>query len=377
MRYDEYMRWAERLAAHKPGSDKWNEVWGRLWVSPYFPGCAIIYQGINVEARKLYKERRRPLKGRDGSSVWIDEFADPWGPNGRYGAALVSRDLEGGYVKPAVFEVCNNIFRPMRWYGCSPAKSAMPDVDMVRSLHRTLFNTEGEKQMEKIDWYKPLRALKAPGHEIVDAKVYTYKSGRQRVIWVDERVYPVDDQGRATANVDYGPNWVQKGQQIVENVPEEKFFVGLARDPNGTYWLMDGGMVSGMGTMNYWKRLRTGLPHWIVDTRKSAEPPQAIAHDPEDWTTIYTTADGRVDNTGLMTKSEAEEECSLLGEQVVRVRTTPAPVDTSRYIVLWREGPSRPWRIDKFGDGRQEFTWAEIGFRVGRPDAYCIVKVRD
>lgn len=284
---------------------------------------------------------------------FMDGYDDPWGPAGRYGGKLVN------------------------WMVQSRAGVSVDDLG--EAVPEEKFNNEGEKQMEKIDWHKPLRAFKTPGHEVADAKVYTYKSGRQRVVWVDERVYPVDDQGRAVADVDYGSNWVHKGAQFVENVPEEEFFVGLRRMASGTYVLTDGGVPTTMGTMNFWKGLVYGEPHWIVDTRKSAEPPKAIEHDPEDWITVWFdnyNNKPKISNY-TKTKSEAEASVSEPGEQVVRVRVTPAPVDTSRYIVLWREGPNQPWRINKFGDGRQEFTRAEVGFRAGRPNDYCAVKVRD
>jgi hypothetical protein len=248
---------------------------------------------------------------------------------------------------------------------------------MWREIVDLQFNNEGEKQMEKIDWHKPLRAFKTPGHEVVDAKVYTYKSGRQRVVWVDERVYPVDDQGRAVADVDYGSNGVKKGSQFVENVPEEEFFVGLARNLDGTYWLTDGGMVSDTGTMNYWKRLMTDQPHWIVDTRKSAEPPKAIAHDPEDYVVVYY---GEEDKSAacsdfLLTQARAKALCGST-DTIVRVRATPAPVDTSRYIQLYRRaGQNDAWKIDRV-NGRQELAGSELSGGRGYYE-YATVKVRD
>lgn len=241
------------------------------------------------------------------------------------------------------------------------------------------FNTEGEKQMEKIDWHKPLRAFKTPGHEVVDAKVYTYKSGRQRVVWVDERVYPVDDQGRAVANVDYGLNWVKKGHQIVENVPEEKFFVVLTRQSDNTYWLVNNGQMMTRPDAERFLVGPSGAPcAWVVDTRKSAEPPKAIEHDPEDYVTVwFDNFDDAPKVSGYArTKSEAEYSVSEPGEQVVRVRTTPAPVDTSRYIQLWRISEKEPWKIIWFGNGRQEFTWEDTRRRGVNP-FQCAIKVRD
>lgn len=284
---------------------------------------------------------------------FMDGYDDPWGPAGRYGGKLVN------------------------WMVQSRAGVSVDDLG--EAVPEEKFNTEGEKQMEKIDWHKPLRAFKTPGHEVVDAKVYTYKSGRQRVVWVDERVYPVDDQGRAVANVDYGLNWVKKGHQIVENVPEEKFFVVLTRRSDNTYWLVNNGQMMTRPDAERFLVGPSGAPcAWVVDTRKSAEPPKAIAHDPEDYVTIYLRR-GEPVISELMIKAGAEIYVSEPGEQVVRVRRIyeQAYVDTSRYIVLWREGPNQPWRINKFGDGRQEFTWAEVGFRAGRPNDYCTVKVRD
>lgn len=239
-------------------------------------------------------------------------------------------------------------------------------------------NSEGEKGMDKkIDWSKPLWAFKTPGHEVVDAKVYTYKSGRQRVVWVDERVYPVDDQGRAVANVDYGLNWVKKGHQIVENVPEEKFFVGLYRLGNGRYEITDCGQTTTMGVLNSWKRLMADQPHWIVDTRKSAAQPDPVKHDPTDYVVIYY---GDEDETAtcvnrLLTQKKAKALCGST-DTIVRVRTTPPPVDTSRYIQLYRRaGTNEAWRINAL-DGRQEFTWEGADKKSGWNE-YVNVKVRD
>ena len=270
------------------------------------------------------------------------------------------------------------VYRPVRKWTEMPTYTGRLDDYVNQMLSAKKFNTEGEKQMEKIDWHKPLRAFKTPGHEVVDAKVYTYKSGRQRVVWVDERVYPVDDQGRAVANVDYELNWVQKGHQIVENVPEEKFFVGLYRHfGNGTYWLTDCGQTTTMGVLNSWKRLMADQPHWIVDTRKSAEPPKAIAHDPKDWAVVFhgDEDDSAACDEALMTKTAAELRSFGMGT-AVRVRTTPAPVDTSRYIQLYRRaGTNEAWRINAL-DGRQEFTWEGADKKSGWNE-YVNVKVRD
>lgn len=295
---------------------------------------------------------------------WADEHTMAM----RYGRSLAVSDNLRKILE------ANGVHDPSYW-----VTSKLPEKEREQEWEQEYlcdFNTEGEKQMEKIDWSKPLRAFKTPSHEVVDAKVYTYKSGKQRVIWVDGRVYPVDDQGRAVADVDYGPNWVRKGSQIVENVPEEKFFLGLWRETDGSYWLTDGGTVSDMGTMNYWKRLMTDQPHWIVDTRKSAEPPKTIAHDPEDYVTIRMGLAGAV-TSHLMIKRRAEAYVSEPGEQVVRVRTTPAPVDTSRYIQLYRQaGQNDAWEIDGRGDGRQEFTWSEL-YRARGYHEYVYIKVRD
>lgn len=240
-------------------------------------------------------------------------------------------------------------------------------------------NSEGEKGMDKkIDWHKPLRALTvyangrcepAPG----DPKVYTYKSGKQRVIWVEDRVYPVDEQGCAVADVDYhNGRGVYYGYQIVENVPEEKFFLGLSRSPNGAYWLPSGGVPTTMSVLAPWSQLMKGAPHWIVDTRKSAAQPDPVKHDPEDWAVVYVNSVGGTTTFDMMTKDQAE--AARLGPQchVVRIRTTPPPADTARYIQLWRSTANEPWRINKFGDGRQEFTWDETKHRDVSPTRAAI-----
>ena len=273
------------------------------------------------------------------------------------------------------------VYRPVCKWAEMPTHAGRLDDYVNQTLSAKKFNTEGEKQMEKIDWHKPLRALNSHG-EPQDEEARTYKSGKQRVVWVDERVYPVDDQGRATAEVWYSGDrhsWPRvgalKGSKLVENAPEEKFFLGLYRPGNGQYEITDCGQTTTMGVLNRWKRLMADQPNWIVDTRKSAEPPKAIEHDPKDYVTIYTRRDDTF-TSHLMTKAKAEAYVSEPGEQVVRVRTTPAPVDTSRYIQLWRSKESDPWRINKLGDGRQEYTWEEADKKTGYHE-YVNVKVRD
>ncbi|TXI02268.1 MAG: hypothetical protein E6Q76_15760 [Rhizobium sp.] len=270
-------------------------------------------------------------------------------------------------------------------YGRSPADKALR-LAMMYGVGAVKFNNEGEKQMEKmkkiekIDWHKPLRLQRyavKPGGE--DPQVKTYKSGRQRVIWVDERVYPVDDQGRAMADVIYSGGYrVRRGAVMVENVPEEEFFVGLYRH-HGTsnYFLADAGHMTEEANV---RNILYGLPdQWIVDTRKPAEPPKEIVHDPKDWVAVYFNDDNETDTavSKLMTETEASRRS--LHKAIVRVRTTPPPADTARYIQLYRMRENGPWKINAHGlarGGRQEFTWDETKNRGANP-RQCAIKVRD
>ena len=285
---------------------------------------------------------------------FMDGYDDPWSPTGRYGRNLPK--YGGRLTEETAQRAVGNAF--------------------------IKFNTEGEKQMGKIDWHKPLRAFKTPSHEVVDAKVYTYKSGRQRVVWIDDRVYPVDGQGRAVAEVFYsGTTGALKGQKIVENAPaEEKFFLGLARNSDGTYWLTDGGMPTTISVMNKLKTLLTNRPHWIVDTRESAELPKEVVHDPKDFVVVYY---GHYDETAactgrLLTHSEAKKLCESQ-DTIARVRTTPAPADTARYIHLYRKaGSAGPWQINDSSNGRQEMTSSETREQAnGHGNEHRVVKVRD
>jgi len=378
----EYQDWVRRLSQYDPAEGA-HSPYDRAYREMARAGASVADRlSIHEAARARYEERRRSaektarLAMSYGAGIVRDDpykaltdaitYGNGWYRvgTGRYAAGKAAEmPTYTGHLDDYV-----NQSRYVKPIDLRPGKMNWLDDK---------FNTEGEKQMEKIDWHKPLRAFKTPGHEIVDAKVYTYKSGRQRVIWVDERVYPVDDQGRAMADVDYGPNWVNKGAQIVENVPEEKFFVGLRRLPGGGYVLTDGGTTTTMSTMTYWKGLVAGEPHWIVDTRKSAEPPKAIVHDPKDWVALYYAEEDEsaaVDDY-FVTESEAKRK----GAMAVRVRTTPAPVDTSRYIQLYRMNASAPWRINAHGPaagGSQEFTWGETKNRGANP-LQTAVKVRD
>lgn len=230
------------------------------------------------------------------------------------------------------------------------------------------FNTEGEQKMQKIDWSKPIRGKGSGGrYEVAtDVRVLRDRSGNYLTM--------VDNYGRSL-NMFGEPS----PKPAYENVPAEKFFLGLVRNPDGTYWLTDDGEVSDMGIMNYWKEAVANdpRPHWVVDTRKAAEPPEAVEYDPKDWAVVTVAGEQGTVSTDLLTQYRATKTAADHGGVIVRVRTTPPPADTARYIVLWREGSNRPWRVNKFSDGRQEFTWAEVGFRAYRPNDYCIVKVRD
>lgn len=333
---------------------------------------------INREAAKLYRERRRsaektadavqyaegrtygggPIDLRPGKVNWVDEFADPWGPTGRYGKSFFESLVEQNK------DILDEAMRDLAMYGNAFIK----------------FNTEGEKQMEKIDWHKPLRSLKPGRGE--NPKVYTYKSGKQRVVWIDDRVYPVDEQGRTVADVWYYQGsrlrvGAAKGAKIVENVPEEKFFLGLYRHiGTSNYFLEDGGVMKTRDQV----KLVECTDQWIVDTRKAAEPPKAIVYDPKDYVVVYH---GEEDETAactgiLLTQDRAKSLCGTT-DTIVRVRTTPPPADTARYIQLWRVSPSGPWRINDHGPaagGSQEFTWAETQHR-GVNEYRTAIKVRD
>ncbi len=292
---------------------------------------------------------------------FMDGYDGPWGPTGRYGGKLANWMVQSRQTVKAA--------RLAMMYGFGP-----PDK----------FNNEGEKQMEKkIDWHKPLRSLKPGWGE--NPKVYTYKSGRQRVVWIDDRVYPVDEQGRTVAEVDYGvlPGGTGragavKGTKIVENAPEEKFFLGLYRHAGtSNYFLEDDGMLKTRAGVHLIER----EDQWIVDTRKPAEPPKEIVHDPKDWVAVYFNDDNETDIavSKLMTETEASRRS--FHKAIVRVRTTPPPADTARYIQLYRmKGSNGAWKINGWFD-RQEMT-ADEAFRdkgqyMNRQNEYCNVKVRD
>lgn len=94
--------------------------------------------------------------------------------------------------------------------------------------------------MEKVDWHKPLRLTKEvnPAGRGSDP-VTTFNSHGSRVVWVGDRVYPVDAEGYAAADVRYpGRRGVIMGTKIVENVPEEpKDHLHLYHD--GGTWCID------------------------------------------------------------------------------------------------------------------------------------------
>lgn len=343
--------WSSRLANHKPGDAGWRDEARRCLGGAdqefdlNIPGQLDLVDRVRQEALRKYRERKRRPVGKTPKLAM-----DYCGDTVQYGRPVFHHKL----------------------------------VDEIAQLQRYSFkmfnNGEGEKAMQKIDWHKPLRALRMYGDGTTEPKsdkVYTFKSGKQRVIWVEDRVYPVDDNGYAVADVNYGEHYVTKGYRIVENVPEEKFFLGLARDGNGTYWLTDGGHVSTERVIaDYWAGLMKGTPHWVVDTRKSAEPPKEAEHDPKDWTTVQVHVDGRTVSSGLMTEAAAQTLAHTLSSVAVRVRTTPSPADAARYIQLYRRaGTNEAWEINGRPD-RQEMTAGEVRQRP-YGNQYCIVKVRD
>jgi len=109
-----------------------------------------------------------------------------------------------------------------------------------------------EKTMSKIDWHKPIRAMDGTAAK-------PYNSHGTRVVWIGDYVYPVDENGRATASV-YYPKATGRscsvGERLVENVPEELY---LRLCNSGGQWRLDG---AGSG------------PYWGAYEEKNALPLQ-------------------------------------------------------------------------------------------------------
>lgn len=115
--------------------------------------------------------------------------------------------------------------------------------------------------MSKIDWKKPLRTVDWAVAMLVTGRqpeVYTFKSGSQRVVWVDDRVYPVDEQGICAADVEYpGYRVCKVGDPVVENVPEPK------RDhlhlyPHGGKWYINACGKKQLETHEFWEEIGEG-----------------------------------------------------------------------------------------------------------------------
>lgn len=280
-----------------------------------------------------------PYKGAPGDMIWVDELADPWGPTGRYGKSIPQQLT----LDRAVLD------------------------SMWREIVDLQFNTEGEQKMQKIDWSKPIRgAVTGDKYEVMGKATIVGEHGQSVMI--------LDDYGRQVGNPRIATNNPQ-----VENTPKEEFLVGLARDPDGTYWLTDDGEVSDMGTMNYWKKFMGDRPHWIVDTRKPAEPPEAVEYDPKDWAVVTVVGEQRTVSTDLLTQYRATKMAADHGGVIVRVRTTPPPADTARYIQLYRTNAGGSWKINAHCPalgGGQEFTWDETKDR-GVNSWQTAIKVRD
>lgn len=375
--------WAHRIARHPANSA--DAAAASVRMSEALD--AEIGYGDTPERAEIIARLRAEAARIRAADRFMDGYDDPWGPAGRYGRCYatpvpVRKWTDLSPHSGRLDDYINQMLSAKK-YGRSPVETAMPD-QVWFDEYPCDFNPEGEKQMDKIDWHKPLRALWSDGSP-QDGKVYTYKSGKQRVVWIDDRVYPVDDKGCAVAEVWYeGDRYAKvkrgalKGQRIVENVPEEKFFVGLARSHGGAYWLTDGGMPTTKAVLECWALCVRDEPHWIVDTRQSALIPEPVKHDPKDWTVVRVyDCDGQTESFGMMTEADAIQRSVRVGGTVVRVRTTPAPADTARYIQLYRRaGSNGPWAINAFPGPRQEYTWKEADKKNGYNE-YVNVKVRD
>jgi len=345
----------------RPGKMNWARGSKRFMDGYDDPGEPIFPHPDSTHCKFEFRQPPRPVGKRPELAMGY------CGDTVQYGRSLAVPDNLRKILE------ANGVHGPSYW-----VTSKLPEKEWEQEYLCDFNNGEGEKDMDKkIDWHKPLRNTN--GRSDTVPAVTTYKSGKQRVIWCDDRVYPVDDFGRAVADVKY-PHFRRcvVGEKIVENVPEEKFFLGLGRSPDGTYWLTDGGVPTTMSILRYWEKSphMAATPRWIVDTRKAAEAP--VKHDPKDWAVVYygDEDDSAACNDRLMTKEQAK---ARFGGVPVRVRTTPAPADTARYIQLWRLHPSNPWRINAHGSavgGSQEFTWAETQHR-GADEYRTAIKVRD
>lgn len=91
--------------------------------------------------------------------------------------------------------------------------------------------------MSNLNLRKPLRGIARFNH--VEAK--TFNSDGHMVVWIGDRVFPIDKHGRAIADVNYGANWnASKGELLVENVPEpSKDYVILYKDKNSNEYEID------------------------------------------------------------------------------------------------------------------------------------------
>lgn len=76
--------------------------------------------------------------------------------------------------------------------------------------------------MTALNFHKPLTLapdVNTYGHKY---KVVPYNADGNRVVWVDDMVFPIDDTGKAIATVDYPDFVVENGEQLVVNAPEKK-----------------------------------------------------------------------------------------------------------------------------------------------------------
>ena len=118
----EYQYWVIRLAQYDPRDNKYDDP--RSVAYREMIRCNVPLEdrvAIDKDAIKLFEERK--LKGREITNIWVDELSDPWGPTGRYGKSI-------------------------------PQQLALDRATLDRLWREIVdlqFNTEGEKQMEKID----------------------------------------------------------------------------------------------------------------------------------------------------------------------------------------------------------------------------------
>lgn len=104
-------------------------------------------------------------------------------------------------------------------------------------------------ERKKINFRKPVELVDPTAR--AHAKLALYNADGNRVVWVDDRVYPIDDYGCVTANIEYPTKKAYvKGDQIIRNI-EPKDCIVLVKTSDKPTWNVFSSATSSFSDAEY------------------------------------------------------------------------------------------------------------------------------